>query len=86
MVSKLSYFVPSLSCLYPAVFLLRVVDPQRRDRALYRVVHDALDLQLVLVVGVPLGEVAELLGQVQAVRNVLRRDKVLGHLEKKINM
>ena len=49
-------------------------------------VEDGLDLQLVLVVGVPLRQVAELLRQVQAVRDVLRRDKVLGHLEIEINM
>ena len=45
--------------------------------------EDGLDLQLVLVVGVPLGEVAELLGQVEAVVDVLRGDKVLGHFPTK---
>ena len=46
-------------------------------------VEDVLDLKLVLVVGVPLGQVPELLGQVQTVGNVLRGDKVLGNLPKK---
>ena len=44
-------------------------------------VEDGLDLQLVLVVGVPLGQVAKLLGQVQAVVDVFRADEILGHLD-----
>lgn len=44
-------------------------------------VDDVLDLQLVLVVGVRVGEISKLLGQLEAVRHVLRRDKVLGHFD-----
>ena len=44
------------------------------------VVEDVLDLQLVLVVGVDLAQVAELLGLVEAPLQVLGGDKVLGHL------
>ncbi len=44
-------------------------------------IEDALHLELVLVVGVPLGQVPELLGQVEAVRNVLRRDEIFGDLD-----
>ena len=42
-------------------------------------IEDGLDLKFVLVVGVPFGEVAELLSQVKAVVDVLRGDKVLSH-------
>ena len=45
------------------------------------VIEDALHLELVLVVGVPLGQVTELLGQVKTMRDVLRRHVVLGHLD-----
>ena len=45
------------------------------------VVDDVLDLELVLVVGVMLGQVAELLGQVKAVVGQLRTNKVLRYLD-----
>jgi len=44
-------------------------------------IENALHLELVLVVGVPLGQVPELLCQVKTVRDVLRRDVVLSHLD-----
>ncbi len=56
------------------------VPVQPRQSRLDGVVQDGLDLQLVLVVGVPLCQVPELLCQVDAVADVLRRHKVLGHL------
>ena len=54
---------------------------QHGDRALYGVVDDVLYLEFVLVVGVPLGEVPELLREVEAVARVLGRDKALGDLD-----
>ena len=54
---------------------------QHGDRALNGVVDDVLYLEFVLVVGVPLGEVPELLREVEAVARVLGRDKVLGDLD-----
>ena len=44
-------------------------------------VDDILDLKLVLVVGVMLGQVPELLGQMKAVFDQLRADKVLSNLD-----
>ena len=54
---------------------------QHRHRVLDGVVDDVLDLQLVLVVGVRVRERPELLRQLEAVRHVLGRNKVLGHLD-----
>ena len=45
------------------------------------VVDDVLDLQLVLVVGVMLGQVTELLGQMKTVVGQLRTDKILRYLD-----
>lgn len=45
------------------------------------VVDDVLDLQLVLVVGMRVRQFPELLRQVEAVRHILRRDKVLCHFD-----
>ena len=44
-------------------------------------VDDVLDLQLVLVVGVMLGQVPELLGQVQTVLGELGTDEILSNLD-----
>lgn len=44
-------------------------------------VDNILDLQFVLVVGVCVAEVSEFLRQVEAVRHILWRHKVLGHLD-----
>ena len=63
------------------VCLVALVFVQDGDSALDGVVQDALHLKLVLVVGVPLREVAKLLGQVEAVADVFRRDEVLGNLD-----
>lgn len=54
---------------------------ERGDRVLHRVVDDVLDLELVLVVRVRVGQVAELLRQLEAVGHRLGRDEVLGHLD-----
>ena len=54
---------------------------QDGDGALDRVVDDVLDLELVLVVGVPLRQVPELLREVEAVARVLGGDEVLGDLD-----
>ena len=54
---------------------------ERGDRVLHRVVDDVLDLQLVLVVRVRVGQVTELLSQLEAVGHRLRRDKVLGNFD-----
>ena len=45
------------------------------------VIHDMLDLKLVLVVCVPLCQVPELLGQMEAMRNVFWGNKILGHFD-----
>ena len=44
-------------------------------------VQDAFHLELVLMVGVPLSQVPELLGEVEAMRDVLGRDVVLSHFD-----
>lgn len=46
-----------------------------------RVVNDVLYLKFVFVVGVSVGESTELLGQVETVGDVFRRDEVLGYLD-----
>ena len=65
----------SLICSVAQVF------DQDGDSAFDRVVQDALHLELVLVVGVPLRQVTELLGQVEAVADVFRGHEVLGDLD-----
>ena len=55
--------------------------PEYGDSTLDGVVQDALHLELVLVIGVPLCQVAELLGEVEAVRDVLGGDVVLCYLD-----
>ena len=54
---------------------------ENRDGVPECVEQDGLDLELVLVVRVPLCEVAELLGKVEAMVDVLWGDKVFCHLD-----
>ena len=54
---------------------------QDGDRVFDAVVDDVLDLELVFVVGVRVRQGAEFLRQLEAVRHVLRRHKVLGHFD-----
>ena len=54
---------------------------QDGDRVFDAVVDDVLDLELVFVVGVRVRQGAEFLRQLEAVRHVLRRHKVLRHFD-----
>lgn len=63
--------------------LLRLLQShvQVTEHILGRMVDDVLDLQLVLVVLVRVRQLPELVRQLEAVGDVLRRHKVLGHLD-----
>ena len=65
------------------LFLLVHEDP---DCVFDGVEDDVLDLKLVLVVGVGIAESPELVGQLEAVGNVLRGDKVLCHLDARVQV
>ena len=54
---------------------------QSCNRVFYGVVDNVLDLQFVWVVRVYIREASELLGQLEAMRNSFRRDKVFSHLD-----
>ena len=60
---------------------VRFVLAERTDDLLHGVVDDVLQLELVLVVGVSGGKVAELLRQLEALVHVLGRHEVLGYLD-----
>lgn len=54
---------------------------QDGHRVLDGVVYDVLDLQLVLVVAVVVGQSAELVHQAQTLGHALRRHEVAGHFD-----
>lgn len=54
---------------------------KRRNRVLHGVINDVLDLELVFVISMRVGELAELLRQLEAVSHCFGRHKVLGHFD-----
>ena len=54
---------------------------QSCNRVFHGVVDDVLDLQFVWMVRVCIREATELLGQLEAMSNSFRRDKVFSHLD-----
>ena len=66
---------------YDNSLILSLFVPQSSDGTLGAVIDDVLDLKLVLVVGVMLGQVSELLSQVETVLGEFWTHKVLGDLD-----